>query len=192
MMLGLIGLELQTQPLTGPISHVAISAHVVRVTPGSGTLWQPPSPAVRDLAAVLARLAVLVGRENVGTPVVLDSHRPDAITMANFDPPAGGDPAGSSAGEPPARLAFRRLRPPRVIDVEAVEDEPRRARLGADRAAAMEAIVACAGPWRASGEWWSGRGWGRDEWDVSFADGMLCRFAHDHCTGQWYLDGAYD
>ncbi len=191
-MLSLIGLEIEAHPVAAAVTHVSISAHAVRVTPGPATLWQPPSPAVRDLAAVLARLAALVGRENVGSPVVLDSHRPDAIMLTTFDPSSGGELAEASGGEPAPRLAFRRLRPPRPVDVDAVSGDPRGVRLRADRAAAMEPVVACAGPWRASGQWWDERAWARDEWDVAFADGLLCRLSHDRLTGHWYLDGAYD
>jgi protein ImuB len=53
-------------------------------------------------------------------------------------------------------------------------------------------VVKAAGPWRRSGEWWDANGWGRDEWDVALADGLLCRLARDHVTGAWTLDGVYD
>jgi hypothetical protein len=85
-------------------------------------------------------------------------------------------------------LAFRRLRPPRVVQVETAGDEPVRITLGA----APEPIVARVGPWRASGEWWDRRVWARDEWDISLADGMVCRLVHDRLSGEWMLDGAYD
>jgi protein ImuB len=53
-------------------------------------------------------------------------------------------------------------------------------------------VVACAGPWRASGEWWDARAWGREEWDVALDDGRLCRLALDQLTGRWHLDAIYD
>jgi protein ImuB len=53
-------------------------------------------------------------------------------------------------------------------------------------------VVACAGPWRVSGEWWDGRAWARDEWDLLLDDGTLCRLALDRRANQWFLDGIYD
>jgi protein ImuB len=52
------------------------------------------------------------------------------------------------------------------------------------------AIVASAGPWRVSGEWWLESRWGADEWDVELADGTLGRLAHDGSA--WVLEGVYD
>jgi len=51
-------------------------------------------------------------------------------------------------------------------------------------------IVAGAGPWRSSGEWWSKQPWLQDEWDVELADGTLCRLANDGSA--WHLAGIYD
>jgi protein ImuB len=53
-------------------------------------------------------------------------------------------------------------------------------------------VVACAGPWRVTGEWWDADPWSRDEWDVELADGLLCRLTRDRIRGHWYLDGVYD
>jgi protein ImuB len=56
----------------------------------------------------------------------------------------------------------------------------------------VQRVVACAGPWRASGEWWDVGEWAREEWDVALAGGALCRLALDRRTGAWCLDGVYD
>lgn len=201
-MLALIALELEVRPPSGPITRAAVSAHAVRAEPVQGGLGQRPSPALRDLAATLARLATLVGRDNFGSPVLLDSHRADAIALEPFAPPPSPerDPAGTdgeitaTAGDGTAPLAFRRLRPPRRAEVETAEDGPVRVRFhdALGGVSAPVAIVARAGPWRTSGEWWDTGAWARDEWDVALADGMLCRLVRDRLTGAWFLDGAYD
>jgi len=162
---------------------VAISAHPIRTPAGQGGLWQPPAPAPRNLVTVLARLAALVGADNLGSPVLVDSHRSDAFTMLAFSPPSDHAARGDSpqAGQ---RLALRRMRPARRVEVETVDERPVRveARL----------VIASAGPWRASGEWWDREAWARDEWDVVLGDGALCRVARDRLAGHWYLDGFYD
>ena len=63
------------------------------------------------------------------------------------------------------------------------------------------AVVACAGPWRTSGDWWwaetvgetAGRaGWNRDEWDVALSDGAVYRVFRDRDTDRWFIDAIVD
>jgi protein ImuB len=190
----LLALALAAHPPPAPVTAVAISATAVPRRAVAGGLWRPPVPAVRDLADVLARLASLVGATNIGTPVLEDCHRPDAYMLARFAPPAGNEgEAHTAVTTRPAAggaLVLRRLRPPRIVEVET--DEEGRPTLVL-RALSREArVVECAGPWRASGEWWDATAWARDEWDVGLADGTLCRLTHDPLNGRWYLDGVYD
>jgi protein ImuB len=187
-MLTLVVLDLEAQPPQSAVTRVAVSAHPIRTQPGQGGLWQPPAPAARDLVAVLARLAALVGADNLGSPVLVDSHRPDAFTMRAFSPPAEPEPLDrrrwwrdQARGH---RLALRRVRPARRVEVEAAGEQP--TRVGAHR------VLACAGPWQASGEWWDAEAWAREEWDVVLVDGALCRVVRDRLTGHWYLDALYD
>jgi protein ImuB len=56
-------------------------------------------------------------------------------------------------------------------------------------------VLAAAGPWRSSGNWWSAgasKYWHRDEWDVALSDGALYRLGHDHETDCWFIDGIVD
>ena len=186
-MLTLAVLDLEAHPPPAAVTRVAISAHPIRTRAGQGGLWQPPAPAPRDLVTVLARLAALVGADNLGSPVLVDSHRSDAFTMLAFSPPSDPTASGRLAEESlrtGQRLALRRMRPARRVEVETAGERPVRveARL----------VMACAGPWRRSGEWWDLQAWARDEWDVVLGDGALCRLVRDRLAGHWYLDGFYD
>ena len=191
-MLTLVTLALEARPPGAPVTRVAARARPVAVCAGQAGLWQPPAPPQRELAAVLARLAALAGPGNVGAARVEDSHRPDAHALVPFAPPEDGilgervacqDPPPAPAEGAP-RLALRRVRPPRRVDVETDGEQPARAD--------GRRVVARAGPWRGSGEWWDTGVWARDEWDAALGDGTLCRLAHDRRTGEWYLDGVYD
>src|SRR5262249_60187839 len=111
-----------------------------------GGLWQPSAPAPRDLVTVLARLAALVGADNLGSPAVVDSHRSDAFAMLAFSPPSDAESSESRFdGDAPGtdRMALRRMRPPRRVEVETAGERPVRvdARL----------VMAAAGPWGGSG-----------------------------------------
>lgn len=183
----LLTLDLEAHPPAAAVTSVAITAHPVRTVPGQGGLWQPTLPALRELAAVLTRLASLVGPEAVGSPALVDSHRPDAVALARFD--LGRAPLASPpAGQRRAWLAARRLRPARAIEVECEEAVPRTVRWNGVR----YAVTASAGPWRLSGDWWDVDGWARDEWDVALDDGTVCRIARDLRRGGWLLDAVYD
>lgn len=212
----LLALDLEGHPPPAPVTHVALSAHPVRLQPGPGGLWQPRLPALRDLAAVLARLAELVGPGNVGRARLDDSHRPDTFTLAPFaldapPPPGGARPAGARpagtrpAGARPVTRAPREDGARGRAGPEAPAPGLALRRLRPPRPVAVEAdaegrptrvdgrrVVACAGPWRLTGGWWDAGAWGRDEWDAALADGTLGRLARDLLTGRWHLDGVYD
>jgi protein ImuB len=199
-MLVLAALELEARPPAAAITRVAVSAHPVRLEAAQARFGERPGPAPRDLAETLARLARLVGRDSLGSPVVLDSHRADPVVLAPFVPPPAGerDADAMLAEDTPeaacAALAFRRVRPPRRVDVALVDDALAHVRFhdALGGVSAPQPVVASAGPWRTSGEWWTAEGWAREEWDVALADGMLCRLARDRRTGAWFLEGAYD
>jgi protein ImuB len=53
------------------------------------------------------------------------------------------------------------------------------------------AIVACAGPWRTSGDWWD-VAWSREEWDVALTSGGVFRIFRDALRGAWYVGGELD
>src|SRR5262245_8656567 len=192
-MLALLRLSLEAHPPPASTTRIAVSASAVALRPAPRELWEPAGPAPRDLEAVLSRLVALATPQNVGSPVITDSHRPDAFVLAPFVPPVGE----IRAADPPATtpLALRRLRPPRRIEVTTdgtTRASGRRpARVMLDGRAPVR-VVACAGPWRITGEWWDAQLWSRDEWDVELADGLLCRLARDRIQGHWYLDGVYD
>jgi protein ImuB len=193
-MLTLAHLDLEAHPPPAAVTGVAVTAQPVRTVAGQGGLWHPTTPAVRELATVLTRLAALVGPASVGSPRLVDSHRADPVTVAPFEiggvsdsppkPPMSRDVGGSDR----AVLALRRLRPPRGIDVECIAESPATVRWNGVR----YSVKGSAGPWRLSGDWWDVDGWVRDEWDVALADGTLCRLTHDLRTGAWFLDAVYD
>jgi protein ImuB len=190
LMLTLIELDLEGHPPPAAVVGVTVRARPAVARPTAAGLWQPPAPAHRDLAVLLTRLTALVGPDNVGAPCALDSHHPDAFALRPFPAPAPAAGVGSrnGEGEPDACMMLRRKQPVATIDVQVADGRP--------RAVASEGrwarVLACAGPWRMSGEWWDTRAWARDEWDVLLADTRLCRLAHDRLANQWQLLGVYD
>ncbi len=141
--------------------------------------------ALRDpaqLHATLAHLVGLLGCERVGTPVLEETHRPDAFRMEPF---VWEMPAATPPKSPP-RLALRRFRKRRNATVLLENNQP--AHL---RATGMEgATTAQAGPFPLSGNWWDEKKWARVEWDVALENGTLLRCHRDR--DGWAVNGIYD
>jgi len=55
-------------------------------------------------------------------------------------------------------------------------------------------IAAASGPWKSSGEWWNGRQWMREEWDVAISSSLLriYRTFKNERESRWYAEGIYD
>jgi protein ImuB len=175
---------LAAEPPPAAVTALTLRAQPVRVAASQEPLDGAGRPSPRTLAETVARVIALVGLGNLGVPVLLDSHRPDALRLEPLS--ATPAPVPSPPGREEGVLTLRRCRPPRPAHVQVAGGRP--VHLRADGLAG--AIVASAGPWRSSGEWWLDSRWVSDEWDVELADGTLGRLAHDGST--WRLEGIYD
>ena len=199
LFLKLLCLELQAHPPAAPVIKVMLAAGPVKPRPGQGGLFLPASPPPDRLELTLARLAGIVGEQNIGAAEVLDTHRPDAFQMKRFAPPVApasgrlsrGRPAFARVGETPTRtaaagtaallpaIALRNFRPPLAATVEVRDGEPVRIAAGEIRGD----VASVSGPWRSSGDWWKGdkdvpridadlhgSRWLKDEWDIAISN----------------------
>jgi len=184
-------LDLARRPPGSPVVGLHVIALPARVRATQLDILRPSGPAPNRLAVTLARLAALVGPENVGAPTPVDSWREEAIAVKEYAPsPAAGDAAPPSQTELP--LSLRRRRPPEEIEVLMGRDGPTALR-GVETTAR---VLIAAGPYHLSGEWWqdaaSGGSWAREYWDVHASDGAVYRLHRDARDGRFYLDGYYD
>ncbi len=179
-LLSLLRLKLQSDSPKEPIRAVRLEARPTRPQTIQNSLLEPSLPHPEKLSRTLARLASLTGEEPLGSPRPLDTHRPDAFQVNPFLLTTRRSLARRRAGNANhfPNLTLKRLRPPTSFSMR------------------TEQVVACAGPWRVSGEWWENgngpNGWSRDEWDVEFVDGRICRVFWDGRRKQWFLEGIYD
>lgn len=181
-LLKLIELDLEAHPPRAAVTAITLSLDPAPARRLQGGLFAPAGPEPEKLQVTLARIAAMVGKENVGFPELVDTHRPDAFRMR----PTGGDPQAAEERSP--RLAFRWFRPPRPATVKVREGAP--AHVAAPGVAGS--VVVAAGPWCGSGEWWTGAGWDREEWDVALTDGGLYRLFEVSKAGGWFVEGEYD
>ncbi|MEY2504844.1 MAG: protein ImuB [Verrucomicrobiota bacterium] len=167
-----------------PILAVALKAEPAKPSFEQFHLFET---ALRDpmrLTETLARLSGLLGPDRVGTPVLEETHRPDAFRMEPF---AWQLPEEKADDLPPLpAAALRRFRSPLPASVLLAKNRPVHFRSPKTQGA----VRAEKGPYLASGNWWDGKAWGRAEWDVELETGAVCQ-CHSS-AGQWALDGIYD
>lgn len=182
--LKLLQLDLDSHPPQAPVTAVSLSAQPVNPRVIQNGLFLPLAPEPQKLELTLARIANLVGENNVGWPELLDTHRPDAFRLSRDRHPG----LSSAAGRQNLHLALRFFRPPLQANVEAPCGRPTRILARGVRGT----VRSVAGPWRSSGDWWTAQAWSRDDWDVALSDGALYRIYLDRHNGGWFVEGSYD
>jgi len=186
-LLELVRLDLARRPPGAPVIGLRLLALPARVRATQLDLLRPAGPAPDRLAATVARLAALVGPENVGSPATVDTWREEAVAIVPFT--VRSDQRAATQPHEPT-LTIRRRRPPEAIEVLMGRDEPTALR-GKETTAR---ILVAAGPYRLSGEWWDDDhdGWAREYWNVHASDGAVYRIHRDQRSGSWFLDGYFD
>jgi len=189
----LLSLDLESHPPSAGIDVVTIEIDPAPARIVQFSLLERAIPSPENLATLTARLNALVGEAGCGSPVLLDSHRPDAFEMTRFRGTV--EPRNRGTVEPwnPGSLCLRRFRPPVAVRVAMERGHPRHVAIDR-RGMPGGSVEQYAGPWRSSGAWWdaSGSHWDRDEWDVALSDGTLCRLYRDRDTERWFMDGVVD
>jgi len=180
-----------------PIVAIALSAQPIKPAREQFGLFETTLRNPHQLSETLARLTALLGGDRIGTPVLEETHRPDAFRMQPFSwaavesavPSGVNHQSGSDSytlRAAHATAALRRFRPVMSTSVLLDEDNPRHV-----RSAEMSGkVIDERGPYFLSGNWWDEKSWSRAEWDLQLQNGELVR-AHEH-DGVWKIDGVYD
>src|SRR5262249_42095214 len=77
----LLILEVQLNPPVSPVVFIHVSAVPVIPRVTQHQLFEQATPEPEKLELTLARIAKLVGANNIGSPAPLDTHRPDAFGL---------------------------------------------------------------------------------------------------------------
>ncbi len=202
--LRLLLFDIESKPPEAAIIAVTIRAEPVKPRELQTGLFIPLAPEPEKLELTLARLAKLVGAENVGSAELLDTYRPDAFRIKRFSG-AGVRKKSSSNPQsaiqnPPCVMGFRVFRPPWCAQVQIMQGRPARINArGVNSSYLICGQVICAsGPWRTSGDWWCTDVWARDEWEIAVKSSssqqsdVLCRIYRDLQSEEWFVEGVYD
>ncbi len=189
-LLELLRLDLSRKPPPAPVVGIRLLALPARVRATQLDLLRPAGPAPDRLATTVARLAALVGPENVGAPATVDTWREEAVAVQPFRAGHDANHASGTTRLATPMLTIRRRRPPEEIEVLMGRNEPTALR-GKQTTAR---ILVAAGPYRVSGEWWGDDryGFAREYWNVHASDGAVYRIHRDQRDGRWFLDGYFD
>jgi protein ImuB len=191
VLLRLTALSLEARPPSDEVEGIAVACEGRPIRGDQLDFFRPAGPTPALLSRTLAELEALCGPGRVGTPQVVDTHRPDAFSLAGFAPSAAAAPPGVREA-PPAYAhptTVRALRPPLPAHVELRGGRPASLR----SAIANGRVLELAGPWRTSGNWWSERErFAFDHYDVVTNDGTASRLRHDLLRSLWEIDAIYD
>ena len=194
-------LDLESHPPPAAIDRVTVGVDVTEGRVLQFGLFARALPA-DTLATLMARLGALVGSDRVGSPALVDTHRPGAFAMANFAPPLTPNPQSlipDPQSAPAPTSVLRRFRAP--IPARVTLEQGRPARVITDRRGFSGGRVkGCDGPWRSSGDWWksshvahASHAWNCDEWDVTLSDGTGYRISQAlDDRDAWFLNGMLD
>jgi protein ImuB len=206
MLLKLLRLHLQSDPPAAPILKVWMAADPARPRPAQGGLFQPISPDPEKLELTVARLANLVGDSNIGSPELVDTHRPGEFRLSRFLPQRENFLRSNRR----PLTAFRIFRPPMPAKVGLRDARPATVSFNTLHGY----VIAASGPWRTSGDWWREDTWHHDEWDLELRfdsmpgpnardrfsnaspakspqQGVYCLY-FDALRQNWFVRGVYD
>src|SRR5215831_228038 len=175
-----------------PIVAVALSAEPIKPAGEQFGLFETTLRNPHQLSETLARLTALVGADRIGTPVLEETHRPDAFRMQPFlwavvsAVPSGQRSDSHGLRTAHATAALRRFRPAVSASVLQDENTPTHFR-GAEMSGK---IIEQRGPYLLFGNWWDEKSWGHAEWDLQLENGEVVR-CHES-EGTWKADGIYD
>ncbi|MFZ0923394.1 MAG: hypothetical protein WA020_10025, partial [Candidatus Acidiferrales bacterium] len=177
LLLNLLRLQLQADPPQASILKIALAAEPARRRTAQNGLFRRNSIDPEKLELTIARLSNLVGAANVGSPEIMDTHRPDAFRMNRFvSTPrevkihrktgqaiaTANRKVDREFGPRRALITLRNFRPEWLAKIEVREERP----VHISSRGIRGRIVAASGPWRTSGDWWQEEAWRHDEWDI--------------------------
>jgi protein ImuB len=176
-----------------PIVAVALSAQPIKPAREQFGLFETTLRNPHQLSETLARFIALLGADRVGTPVLEETHRPDAFRIEPFS--WHGLPAHPIDRMSMPRPALRRFRPAESASVLMDGHKPAHVRSPEFRGNVIEHR----GPYFISGNWWDEKSWTHAEWDLQLENGQLVR-VHESppspssgmAGGSWKVDGVYD
>jgi protein ImuB len=177
VLLKLLQLELNDRP-PASIEKIQLQLTPVELRTTQHGLFVPAAPEPEKLEITLARIRALVGKENVGAAELLNTYRPNSFCLRS------PKIAGSSTSPLHPKLMLRRFRPPCHAQVWCTDGKPTRIHSSQGQGR----VIACAGPWCMSGDWWTSEIWDQQNWDIEIQRTDMFRVYQDS-QAHWFIAG---
>jgi protein ImuB len=194
LLLNLLRLQLQSNPPGAPVRGIFLAAEPAGPRATQGGLFVPSGPDPEKLELTLAKLRYLVGESRVGSPQIVDTHRPDAFRMGRFavvaversvtkDKRQKLEQSNQSAQANKKPQVAQKTGRPELQKTIANGSHcagfrmfrpplPARVDMREGRPARVffqnlrGTVTVASGPWRSSGDWWEKEAWQQEEWDL--------------------------
>jgi len=202
--LRLLLLDTEMHPPGSAVLAITIKCEPVKPRVLQSGLFIPLAPEPEKLELTLARLTKLLGSDNVGSPEILNTHRPDAFQVKRFTLNLKKTKKNrqSAIGNRQSLQGFRVYRPPLRALVQTPRGIPTELSAWGQNRSVHGKVVSVSGPWRTTGNWWRSDRWARDEWDVAIENHSispggerghaLYRIYRELGDGSWFVEGTYD
>ena len=185
----LVHLELEAHPPKAAVLALALVAEHGSAYKVQLGLFSPQLPESARLDVTLARIRAIVGKDNIGRPVLTDSYQPQGFCIKPFTLPSS---LASEVAFNPSRSAVRKLRPVEDISLTIEATRPQTFVFREKFYIVKDAY----GPWLTSGDWWSQSRWNFEQWDlVAHAEGgglLYCCVIRNILLCRWQMAALYD
>ncbi len=165
------------------IRKIELICHFVKARSAQFGLYTAANPEPENLHLTVNKIKKLVGEENVGVPLILDSRLEKPFRLNSGIEPIGNENLSIKTAKP--NIAFSYYDPPIPAFVW-IENR----KLMYLKTNQFEGKVKNhGGIWRANSHWWAGF-WTTDEWDVEVEDTGVFRLSRK--GREWFVSGEYD
>jgi len=183
--LNLINLRIADDPPASEIVSVRLVAYFSPPRSVQRGLFAATKPEPENLQLTVDKIKNLLGKENVGVPVLLDRRLPKPFALDAERLPTGAENLKPEESKPVLSLHY--FNPPLAADVTA--DKGRLLYLRTRRFAGK--VKEYGGFWKGFSQWWNPLlRWHTREWDVELEDKSLYRLQKN--SRGWFVIGEYD
>ena len=185
----LIHLNLEARPPRAAVICLLLLAKPGNINKMQLGLFSPQLAESSRIDVTLARVRAIVGDENVGCALLIDTHQQDGFIIEQLDLLSRSNSIIPCSN---TRSAIRNIRNAENILVLVHNQQPKSVIFQATH----YIIEFLYGPWLVSGNWWDQAGWELEQWDIearaednSILHACLVRY---QITDTWQITALYD